>query len=291
MKVGFGKLVLASSLISLCAAALILLGSYLILKREFPDVTLLKTHFPQVTYHGPKKPVSIKLLPKPPAGWVRYDSISRNAIGAVIVSEDWSFFDHQGFDPAELRAAIKEDLAERRFARGASTITMQVVKNVFLTHEKTLYRKFKEFILAIRLDRDVSKKKILETYFNVVEFGEGLYGISAASRFYFKKHPSELSPKEGAFLAMLLPSPKKYSQSFRSKQLTHYANRTVNSILNKMSKAGYIDEGEKELEIGTRLSFETAALTEKPMTESEEEALGADEEETERELDPTPVNE
>jgi len=287
-KFGFGKLVLTSSLISLFAAGLILLGAFMILKREFPEVQILKTHYPQVIYQGPKKPRVIKILPNPPPGWVRYESISKLAIYAVIVSEDGAFFTHEGFDPNELKEAIKEDLVERRFARGGSTITMQVVKNAFLTNEKSLYRKFKEFILAIRLDKDVSKKKILETYMNIVEFGEGIWGITQASRHYFQKHPSELTAKEGAFLAMLLPSPKKYSQSFRSKQLTRYASKTIDNILFRMMKAGYITEEDYEYERGTALSFEIP--TDKPPP-VEDESLGEGDDgsqDFEGDLDPTP---
>jgi monofunctional biosynthetic peptidoglycan transglycosylase len=155
---------------------------------------------------------------------------------------------------------------------------MQVVKNVFLSQEKTLYRKAKEFILAIRLDRHVSKRRVLEVYFNIAEWGEGIFGIGAAARKYFGKTPSELTPKEGAFLAMLLPSPKRYSQSFRDGRLTPYATKTVRSILDKMAQGEYITPEERDLEMNVRLSFETKS---EPSTETESEI----ETETPRELD------
>lgn len=252
----FGHFVLLSTLTSLAGAVLIIWGGYKITLREFPDVAVLKTQFPVVSYQGPKSPIKVTIKPRAPGYWVRYSEISKNVIGAVVVSEDWTFFSHSGFDADELKAAIKEDLAEKRFARGASTLTMQVVKNVFLTQEKSLYRKFKEFVLAIQLDRALSKSRILEIYFNVVEFGPGIYGIREASQHYFNKSPIDLTPKEGAFIAMLLPSPKKYSQSFRSKQLSVYATKTIGNILNKMVKARYLTEEERDLALATPLGFE-----------------------------------
>jgi monofunctional glycosyltransferase len=225
-------------------------------RSEFPEVTLLNTHFPHVLYQGPKKPFKIQLKKSPPGSWVRLNQISPVALGAVVVSEDWAFFQHDGIDTKQLKEAIKEDLNKGKFKRGGSTITMQVVKNVFLTNEKTIYRKFKELLLAMELDDKVQKKKILEVYFNIAEWGEGIFGIQNAARFYFKKPASELSAKEGAFLAMLLPSPKRYSQSYRSKQLTRYASRTIQSILGKMVQGGYLSADERAAEDARPLGFE-----------------------------------
>jgi len=252
----FGKIALATLLAGLVVGGGLAYGLYRLVEREFPDVAVLNSKFPQVIYQGPKQPVKVKLVGAPPAGWTRIGDIAKPAMGAVVVSEDWAFFSHDGFDANQLKDAIKEDIAERKFSRGASTITMQVVKNVFLSQEKTLYRKAKEFVLAIRLDAHVSKRKTLEVYFNIAEWGEGIFGIGAASRKYFAKSPAELTPKEGAFLAMLLPSPKRYSQSFRDGRLTPYAAKTVRAILDKMVQAQYITAEERDLEVARRLSFE-----------------------------------
>ena len=176
-----------------------------------------------------------------------------------MVSEDWAFYQHHGYDPNQIKEALNKDVAERRFARGASTITQQVAKNVFLDSEKNMGRKLKEFLLAVKIEEKFKKPKILEVYLNVIEFGEGLYGIGPAARFYFSKAPKDLTAKEGAFLAMLLPSPKKYSVSFREKRLTKYARRTVNSILGKLVQARYITEEEKTAEQSRPLSFEAAS--------------------------------
>lgn len=256
-RITFGKIALVTLLVGLGLGGSLTYWLYQLAEREFPDVAILNTHYPVVIDQGPKLPTKIKLQKNPPSGWVRISDIPKPAMGAVVVSEDWAFFSHDGFDANQLKEAIKEDIADRRFARGASTITMQVVKNVFLSQEKTLYRKAKEFILAIRLDQRVSKRKILEVYFNIAEWGDGIFGIGPAAQRYFGKSPSELSPKEGAFLAMLLPSPKRYSQSFRDGRLTPYAAKTIRSILDKAAQAHYITEDERDAENKTPLSFET----------------------------------
>lgn len=279
----FGKSVLAVSLLALVAGIFSLYVGFRLARREFPDVTRLKSMYPQVIYQGKGQPVKVRLQNTPPPAWVRLDQISKAAVGAVVVSEDWAFYQHEGFDPNQLREAIHEDLKEGKFARGGSTITMQVVKNVFLSKEKTLWRKFKEFFLAVQLDRHVSKRKILETYLNIAEWGEGTFGMGRAANLYFHKPASELSPKEGAFLAMLLPSPKRYSQSFRNEALTPYARKTVNDILDKMERARYIDEAARDAEKMKPLSFESAAKI--PSSESVEPSPGPEDENPERELE------
>jgi monofunctional biosynthetic peptidoglycan transglycosylase len=202
-----------------------------------------------------------------PVHWVSIQEVSKVAVGAVIVSEDWAFYSHQGYDANQIREAIREDWEQGKFARGASTITQQVVKNVFLERDKNLWRKIKELYLAVEIEKTVGKKRILETYLNIAEWGEGVFGIRAASNLYFSKHPSELTAREGAFLAMLLPSPKRYSQSYRSKELTPYARRIVRSILEKMVRANYLTTEEKVAEMTTPFSWETAGVPVEPGSE------------------------
>jgi membrane peptidoglycan carboxypeptidase len=141
------------------------------------------------------------------------------------------------------RGCLLQDIEEGRFARGASTITQQVVKNVYLSQEKTITRKIREMIWARALNKTLTKREILTFYVNLVEFGPGLYGVRDAARVYFGKSPAELSPKEAAFLVMLLPSPRRYSVSYRQKHLTPYARRRVSQILLIMHKMGVLDEG------------------------------------------------
>lgn len=298
-RITFGKVAVLTALFGIALGTGLSYVAYRLLVREFPDVSVLNSKYPVVQYQGPKQPVKTKLVGSRPAGWVSLSSISKAAMGAVVVSEDWAFFAHDGYDAKQLKEAIQEDLSERKFSRGASTITMQVVKNVFLSQEKTLYRKGKEFILAIRMSQQVPKRKVLEVYFNIAEWGEGIFGIGRAAPFYFGKAPSELTAREGAFLAMLLPSPKRYSQSFRDRSLTKYASKTVTAILGKMTQAQYITEDERISAVNSRMAFETKSSTENLTVDendenstlpassdsSDEDVSDSSEPETSRELD------
>lgn len=186
---------------------------------------------------------SVELCEKS-TNYVRLSQISDHLKSAVIISEDASFYSHNGFDLSELQNSLRENLEKGRFARGGSTISQQLSKNLFLTQEKTLLRKAKEVILTQRIEKNFSKNIILEKYLNVVEFGKDLYGIKPAALHYFGKHPSELSPLEGAFLAFLLPNPEKYAVSFKKKELTPFARRRLNEILYKMHFYKKISEDE-----------------------------------------------
>lgn len=170
------------------------------------------------------------------SGYVRLKDISMHARNAVIVSEDGDFYGHKGIDWFELRRSFETNWERGTFARGGSTITQQLAKNVYLSSEKSLLRKAREALIAIQLEEILNKDEILEKYLNVVEFGPELYGISKASRHYFGKAPAQLTAAEGAFLAFLLPNPKKYSISFRNKQLTRFARRQVHEIIHRMHR-------------------------------------------------------
>jgi len=251
--------VLFLSVLSVLAAGLLVFEANQFFRAEFPDTSRLKALYPVVHYQGKDDPFTITLSRMRPSSWASLGEISKPAIGAILVSEDWAFYQHKGYDPKQIKEAIKEDWEEGSFVRGASTITQQVVKNVYLEKDKNLWRKLKELFLAVRMEETVGKRKILETYLNIAEWGEGVFGIRAAAQTYFHKSPTELTAKEGAFLAMLLPSPKRYSQSYRAKRLTDYAHETINSILAKMSQAHYISEEERNLEMARPLPFEQKA--------------------------------
>lgn len=181
-----------------------------------------------------------------PKGWTHYYSISNGGKWPIILSEDWAFYDHYGVDLVQLSKVAKESLLQGKLTRGASTITQQVVKNLFLSREKTLFRKFNEFILSFMLEILVEKKLILEKYFNLIELGPEIFGIRSASQFYFSKSPSRLSYREGAFLAMLLPSPIKYFKSFKEKKLTPFAKERVASILDKLVIAKLLTKEQRQ---------------------------------------------
>lgn len=218
---------------------------------NLPDVKVVKDHYPIIQSLDQKKFEKEK-----PKNWVDVKTIPKKVYGAFIVSEDWEFFHHQGFDLPQMQGALLEDLKTGSFKRGGSTITQQVVKNLFLNQEKSLIRKYKELVLSTELEETYDKYKILELYLNIAEMGQGIFGIELAAQFYFKKHAKDLRPKEAAFIAMLLPSPKRYSVSFRKKELTKYAARIVDSILTKMEKGGFISEEMLNAELSTPLGFE-----------------------------------
>lgn len=144
------------------------------------------------------------------------DQISPYLRKAVLTTEDPSFFSHRGFISDAFRQSIVQNIKTKRFARGASTISMQLVKNVFLTREKTLSRKLEEILLVYIMENNhiVSKNRMLEVYFNIIEWGPNVYGIGEASLFYFLKHPSELNLNESLFLASIVPKPKKFMWQF-----------------------------------------------------------------------------
>ncbi len=196
---------------------------------------------------------------------------------AVVVSEDGSFYDHNGFDWFELRESLKKDLKTGHFSRGGSTITQQLAKNLYLTKEKSLFRKIREAIIASQIEEILSKEEILEKYFNVVEFGPEVYGIRAAARFYFSKPVSELNVAEGAWLAMLLPSPTKNYQSFRKGALSPFARREISKIINRLVSFRKIsqenaDEALREMNhMFSKKLVEPKIVTTEPHTPPEEE--------------------
>lgn len=140
--------------------------------------------------------------------WTPSDSIPPEMKWAVVVAEDANFYQHEGIDVKAIKNAIKYDLEKKSFARGASTITQQVAKNLFLTRKKTITRKLEEIILAKRMEHELTKGRILELYLSIVELGPMVYGIGHGAQYYFSKPASALTPRECAFLAAMLPGPQ-----------------------------------------------------------------------------------
>lgn len=139
--------------------------------------------------------------------WVPYGRIAPSLKRAVVVAEDASFFTHQGFATAEIREALDKAIKEFGLPRGASTITQQLAKNLWLSPSRNPIRKLKEAVLTWQLEKALTKRRILELYLNVVEFGPGVYGAEAASRHYFRKSAADLTDEEAAQLAAALPRP------------------------------------------------------------------------------------
>ena len=139
--------------------------------------------------------------------WVPYDRISRNLTRAVLAGEDSRFFDHAGFDWEEIRKAMEEDWNKGEFKRGASTITQQLAKNLFLSTSKNPLRKLHEALITKEMEWILGKRRILEIYLNVIEWGDGVYGAEAAARTYFNTSAAAVSADQAAFLSAIIPSP------------------------------------------------------------------------------------
>lgn len=199
---------------------------------------------------------SYELLHIKPKHWILNSEISKVGKWAIIVSEDWAFYDHSGLDLNQLEIVLRESIKEGRLVRGASTITQQVIKNSLLSNEKTIYRKVSEAYMSFVLEKIMTKEQILEIYLNIIHLGEDLYGIKNAAKFYFGKSAKNLNAREGAFLAMLLPSPVKYSISFKNKELTEFALNQIDEILIKLRQAKVISDAQRLKVLTTPLKFE-----------------------------------
>ncbi len=165
--------------------------------------------------------------------WKDYDSISENMALAVVAAEDQKFFEHHGFDFNAIKGAAINNISDDRI-KGASTITQQVAKNVFLWPERSWLRKGAEAYFTVLIETFWSKKRILEVYLNVVELGKGIYGAETASRTYFGKPASKLTKDEAALLAAILPSPRRMSPINPSS----YVNKRQQWIREQMDKIG-----------------------------------------------------
>jgi membrane peptidoglycan carboxypeptidase len=195
--------------------------------------------------------------------WVAYPDLSPHLINSVMTTEDNGFFKHHGFIPAEFRTALQQNLQRGYFRLGASSITMQMVKNVLLSREKTLSRKLQEMFLTWYVEHHLTKERILEIYFNVIEFGPDIYGIGRATRHYFGKPPRELEPQEAAWFSSILPNPKRRYVQYCHKDgaLDTKWDAYVKRIMRRNHERGRL----------TDLEFETA--TQKPFRFDRAEAL------------------
>jgi len=171
------------------------------------------------------------------------DQISPYLRKSVLTTEDPSFFSHRGFINEAFKQSILKNIRTKKFSRGASTISMQLIKNVFLTREKTLSRKLEEILLVYILEnnRIASKERMLEVYFNIIEWGPNIYGIGEASHFYFQKAPSALNVDECLFLATIIPKPRKFMYQFNDEgNLRDYAVKNQKFLRNLMFRRGLL---------------------------------------------------
>ena len=146
-------------------------------------------------------------------------------IRALVVAEDSRFYSHKGIDTEALKEAIEYNLSEKRIRYGASTISQQTVKNIFLSPSRNPLRKYHELLLTLGMERNLTKKRILELYLNVAEFGRGIYGVDAAARYYWGKSAANLTVKQAIELAATLPSPVKHNPKSRTKLFQRRVNK------------------------------------------------------------------
>jgi monofunctional biosynthetic peptidoglycan transglycosylase len=168
--------------------------------------------------------------------WVPYSRISSNLKMAVLCGEDLRFFAHSGFDEEEMKAALQDAWEEKELPRGASTITQQLAKNLWLSPSYNPLRKVKEALLTHQLEKNLAKKRILHIYLNVVEFGPGIYGAEAAARHYFHKSAASLSDQEAAQLAASLPAPKTWHPGGTTRGYRAH----VRTVARRMARAGWL---------------------------------------------------
>jgi monofunctional glycosyltransferase len=172
--------------------------------------------------------------------WVGLDRISTALVHAVIASEDARFYAHGAFDWKEVEAAADDSLRSGRALRGASTLTQQLAKNLWLGTDRSAWRKAKEAVLAVKLERAVPKRRILALYLNVAEWGDGVFGAEAAARTRFGVSAADLSPAQAALLAAMLPAPRRADLARPPRWLAHHAQR----VLDRMLEAGRLDPAE-----------------------------------------------
>jgi membrane peptidoglycan carboxypeptidase len=172
-----------------------------------------------------------------------------------MTTEDAGFFQHHGFVTTEFRTALVNNLKAGRFVQGASSITMQMVKNVLLYREKTLARKLQELFLTWHVENTLTKDRILEIYLNVIEYGPRLYGIGPAAYHFFGKKPKDLTPVEAAFFSTILPSPKARYKQYCAGTLTRWTTGKIERILQLMYKRERLTQSEYDAALATPLSF------------------------------------
>ena len=199
--------------------------------------------------------------------FVPIDAISPHLVNSIMSTEDSAFRSHKGFIPSEFRTALVSNLKAGRFMYGASSITMQMVKNVLLFRDKRLARKLQELFLTWHVENTLTKDRILEIYFNVIEYGPALYGIGPAAHHYFGKAAKDLTPREAAFFSSILPNPKERYKQYCKGEVSKLTDDKINFYLGVMLKRKRLTQEEHDDAVASRLSFYD------PGDETEEECL------------------
>jgi monofunctional biosynthetic peptidoglycan transglycosylase len=208
-----------------------------------PDVDWLKNKNPKITSfmqqridEAADRGKKLKIYQR----WVPFKTIPIKLRQAIRISEDAGFYLHQGIDIEEIKISFKKNWQKGKIVRGGSTITQQLAKNLFLSTDKSYLRKLKEYFIAKRLESSLSKNRIFHLYLNIIEFGRGIFGVQAASRYYFGKNVNQLTLREIVRLTAVIPKPLKVSPNSRKRWLKWKANW----ILKKLKLYHYITKEE-----------------------------------------------
>ena len=193
------------------------------------ETALMRQRISEAEKEG--KPLKIK------QHWISLSRLPRHLIDAVVVAEDGTFFTHGGIDWFEVQESIEKNIEEKRAARGASTITQQLAKNLYLSTSKDPVRKFKEVVITLLLEKTLDKNRILELYLNLIEWGRGVFGVEAAAQTYFGKSASLLTLEESTRLAAVIPSPLRHRPDADSR----YVVRRKQIVLDRMSARNMTD--------------------------------------------------
>ena len=212
------------------------MGAYLC---DLPDIKTLQAQNPSTFAFRQLREEQARKAGKSPHSvqqWRPIQFISPYLRQAVLLAEDDRFYQHEGFDLEQIRNAIQTDWQRQKFAYGGSTLTQQLARTLYLTPKKNLLRKMKEAIITWQLERHLTKRRILELYLNVVEWGPGIYGAEAASRHFFNKGADGLTPEEAVALAAILPSPRRWNPLSQK----GFMNKRKTILYNRMVAAGHI---------------------------------------------------
>jgi monofunctional glycosyltransferase len=194
------------------------------------QIPILEYNTFRITSLMEQRAIENKLLFYPRQSWCSINDVNPNLLKGIISMEDGKFFIHKGIDWEELNKSLAKNKRRGRAVRGGSTITMQLAKNLYLSTEKSIFRKAKEFWITLRMEKELSKKGILRNYINAVEWGDGIFGINKAAEVYFGKEPISLNINECARLAAVIPSPLVHEPNINSA----YVKRRAAIILGRL---------------------------------------------------------
>jgi monofunctional biosynthetic peptidoglycan transglycosylase len=227
-------------LLALAAVALLALGA---LWGTLPDPSPLARENPKTTALIEQRKLEAKgrgRRLRVQQSWVGLDRVSKRLVDAVVLAEDARFFGHEGIDWPAMRDAARHDMAAGNFARGASTITQQLAKNLWFGTDKSLWRKAKEAVLASKLERALSKRRILALYLGVAEWGDGVFGIEAGARLRFGVSAAQLTTAQAVVMASMLPAPRRVDLDHPSRWIRERAHR----LLDRMRDEGGLGNDE-----------------------------------------------